>query len=344
MPINTRNNIPTDILTASGNSGAFQGENPGTDIRMPGGAQGIFQVFYLMYFALNNPEMLNTNPAIGNHLSSLLGFDSLNEMSSWRHNAGGHFLTGLRSANWDKIDTGLVAQEYEKLSHLADTGNPLLELIGQHESGGNYNVAYGGRSVDFTNMSINEVMEWQRDYVNSGSPSSAAGKYQIINKTLKGLVNEMDLTGEEKFDAGMQDRMAVHLMERRGLSEYLSGEMSEEKFMLNLSKEWASLPKDASGWSYYAGDGLNKAGVGAPSVIAAIRVTGEQAKKGSLTKTFARAGEATEPLEKHAENPPEGGLKKEFKTAALGEVSPQTDEPVPVQDQLAATPAQPGLG
>ena len=57
----------------------------------------------------------------------------------------------------------------------------------------------------------------------------------------------------------MQDRLATALLERRGYSKFLNGAISEARFMRNLSQEWASLPKDMGGASYYAGDGLNRA-------------------------------------------------------------------------------------
>ena len=63
---------------------------------------------------------------------------------------------------------------------------------------------------------------------------------------LRGLKDQLHLNGNEKFDQNMQDQLAVVLMKRRGLNDFMSGQMSEDKFMSNLSKEWASLPKDMS--------------------------------------------------------------------------------------------------
>lgn len=53
--------------------------------------------------------------------------------------------------------------------------------------------------------------------------------------------------------------MATELLKRRGLKKFESGEMSTERFIENLSKEWAALPKDKSNKSYWAGTGNNKA-------------------------------------------------------------------------------------
>jgi muramidase (phage lysozyme) len=149
----------------------------------------------------------------------------------------------------------------------------LLGLIGQHESGQNYNAVYGhskGNGVDFTNMTVNEVLAWQRQYVNDGSASSAVGRYQIIQKTLRGLRDEMGLSGDEKFDQSMQDRMAMRLLERRGLESYRNGRITEAQFMDNVAKEWASMPT-RTGRGHYDGDGLNAVGVSTAPVLAAIR-------------------------------------------------------------------------
>ena len=132
------------------------------------------------------------------------------------------------------------------------TVQDLLDFIAKYESNGNYNVLYGGRTKPLTTMTINQVLKMQEGL---GGPSTAAGRYQIIRITLRELRDKMKLRGTEIFDKKMQDRMAVCLLERRGLNKNLG----TEKFMLNLSKEWASLPRDKSGKSYYAGDGLNKA-------------------------------------------------------------------------------------
>jgi muramidase (phage lysozyme) len=153
--------------------------------------------------------------------------------------------------------------------------NALLNLIGQHESGGDYNRVYGAgvKRMPLTDMTINQVLAWQRNYVNNGSASSAAGKYQIIQDTLRGLKRDMGLTGNEKFDAAMQDRMAEVLVQRRVQASTRNGQVDESLLIRNLSMEWASLPKDNSGLSYYHGDGLNQAHASHDSVRRAIDAT-----------------------------------------------------------------------
>lgn len=139
----------------------------------------------------------------------------------------------------------------------------LLDTIAKGESRGNYNAYYGNAGnteIKFTEMTVGEVLAWQKEFVDKGSPSSAVGKYQFIQPTLEGLVKEMKVDRTAKFDAQLQDRLAKRLLERRGLNDYVKGKISREEFAHNLSKEWAALPTvlgDKPDQSYYAGDGLN---------------------------------------------------------------------------------------
>lgn len=153
---------------------------------------------------------------------------------------------------------------------------PLLDTIAKGESNGNYNAYYGNASntdLRFTDMSIAEVLKWQSEYVRQGSPSSAVGKYQIINKTLKGLVAKLDIDTQAKFDEAMQDRMAVALLEKRGSEDYASKKLSKQQFAANLAKEWAALPRVLGAnpeQSYYAGDGINKVQISIDEVYRAL--------------------------------------------------------------------------
>lgn len=153
---------------------------------------------------------------------------------------------------------------------------PLLQLIGQAESDNNYNAYYGdpdNQSIVFTSMSIQEVMLWQGSYIAQGSPSSAVGRYQIIDSTLKGLVDELQLDSAVKFDESTQDLLAVRLIERRGYDSFTRGLISAEQFASNLSKEWAALPRVVGSMpndSYYAGDGLNQSRVTKDQILNVI--------------------------------------------------------------------------
>jgi hypothetical protein len=139
----------------------------------------------------------------------------------------------------------------------------LREVTAQAESGGDYNAVFGmGRnsSRDLSGHTVGEIMAMQKHYTDSGSPSSAVGKYQFLRKTLASLVKEGAIAADEPFTADVQERAFTALANRRGMGKYLSGQMDENSFMNSLAQEWAGLPT-TNGMSFYQGDGLNKATV-----------------------------------------------------------------------------------
>lgn len=144
---------------------------------------------------------------------------------------------------------------------------PLLDFIAKHESGGDYNVVWGRIKKEdrpanpLTEMTIGEVLAWQ-DKIDPHYPSEAAGRYQILEDTLRGLYEEAGMYLGSLFNEAAQDRLAIQLLTRRGLFDYLAGRISVEKFANSVAREWASLPcvsGPKKGRSYYGGDGLNRA-------------------------------------------------------------------------------------
>ncbi|MCG7494711.1 hypothetical protein [Thalassobius sp. Cn5-15] len=123
-------------------------------------------------------------------------------------------------------------------------------------------------------MTVNEVQRWQRQAIKAGSKSVAVGGYQIISDTMNGVVDAMGLTGDELFDAALQDRMGTHLMARHGYNDWAAGKITDKQFANNLSKVWAGLPMVSgkrAGRSYYDGDGLNKSTVTTGTVMEALQ-------------------------------------------------------------------------
>ena len=164
----------------------------------------------------------------------------------------------------------------KRLSVDQETYKPLLGLISQAESKGNYNAYFGNagnKSIDFTKMSISEVLDWQSEFVKNGSPSSAVGRYQFLNTTLLDLVNSLGIDKSTRFNESTQDNLAIKLLERRGSEDYVNDDISKDKFAANLAMEWASLPKVAGenpNQSHYQPDGINKALVEPYQVLEAI--------------------------------------------------------------------------
>lgn len=153
----------------------------------------------------------------------------------------------------------------------------ILKFIYQGEANGDYNKLSANAetrgAAKPTTLTINQVLstygsgDYRRKYK---MISSAAGAPQIITATLKTLKAKLGLTGKEKYDANMQDRLAYQLLRDRGYDAWVSGRIDTVEFARRLAMEWASLPvlagtKNARkqnikrGQGYYDGDGLNSA-------------------------------------------------------------------------------------
>lgn len=163
--------------------------------------------------------------------------------------------------------------EYQTEGRMA----PILNLIGHTEGtdkkrGYNETLGYGAYTngdVNLVGMSLDDVDRLQSQMLRHPDNkwnSSALGRFQIVRTTLRGLRQEMGLKGNEKFTPQLQDKMALHLLERRGLSKFLNGNMKEGDFINAISKEWASLPK-TDGRGSYAGQ---RAGTSVSRVRSAI--------------------------------------------------------------------------
>ena len=148
----------------------------------------------------------------------------------------------------------------------------VLDLIAAPESGGRYDAVYPGkRRPQILDMNLQDL---EKDMRRRGSRygSSASGRYQYIRKTLSGLVDQMNLSPKkDKFDPATQDKIAIfHLRSQHGLDRWLRGNMTDEQFLKKLSRTWAGLPDPKTGRSFYAGDGMNKAGVKVASTLDAL--------------------------------------------------------------------------
>ncbi len=138
-------------------------------------------------------------------------------------------------------------------------GNELLDFIGKLESSDNYNSVYGGKERPLTKMTVKEVQKLQKEMDDKGIPSTAIGRYQIKDDTLKETVNKLGIDENALFDKKLQDKLARSLMERRGFEKYKAGKISTEALIKELAKEWAALPPDASNKSRYEGVLNNRA-------------------------------------------------------------------------------------
>ena len=140
---------------------------------------------------------------------------------------------------------------------------PLLNLIGKAEGtdkgrGYNETLSYGAFTngdVNLTAMTLEEIIGLQGKMLAHKSNtlnSSALGRYQIVRKTLRALIEQMALKPDMKFDQALQDDLAVQLLVNRKVGSWLNGNLTTTAFMTGLAAEWASFPI-MNGKSYYGG-------------------------------------------------------------------------------------------
>lgn len=155
---------------------------------------------------------------------------------------------------------------------IAGTAKNILNFVAQPESQGDYNAinGYRGSKVELAKFTVSEALALSEELA-KGASSGAIGKFQIIPKTMKGLITSMKLTGDEKFTNEMQDKMGMALLVGRGYKQWVSGGMSDVQFADALSEEWAGLPNSRTGLSTHEGVQGNKAGVDFESVITTLR-------------------------------------------------------------------------
>ena len=95
-----------------------------------------------------------------------------------------------------------------------------------------YQVLYGGGL--FKDLSRHPETVVVRRYT-----SAAAGAYQFLPKTWKGVASELDL---DSFEPAEQDQAALHLVERRGALQEIDRRGLTPAAMARLAPEWASFP------------------------------------------------------------------------------------------------------
>lgn len=198
----------------------------------------------------------------------------------------------LDYSRFDRRAASETLRQGEKQLVQAATGknvynSPLLEMIGKHESAGDYNRVYvppkmpgygSVRRADLSNMTVNEVLDWQRNWTNeqrkAGIPadqcSSAAGKYQFIRATLEGTAKQMGLTGKEKFTPELQDRLAMQQLKNAGYDKYMAGRTADQTFLNKVAGVWSSIPQ-SNGRSAHAGIGVNAAGTSVSSAVSTLQ-------------------------------------------------------------------------
>jgi muramidase (phage lysozyme) len=142
--------------------------------------------------------------------------------------------------------------------------HPLLQLIQKRESGGRYDIVFGGGK--FSDFSTHPYAGWRVDTapigngeltrkgvepavitvgVNAGKRSSAAGRYQFVLKTWIRLARQIN---NYDFSMETQDKLAYRLCVNIGAIElYAAGDLPGA--IRKCATQWTSLPGSGTGES-----------------------------------------------------------------------------------------------
>ena len=174
----------------------------------------------------------------------------------------------------------------------------LLDLIAKGESGHlGYNAHYSNSSdPSIVTKTLRQVQTFQLDLLkNNGNTSCAVGRYQFIKaplaETIRSLKLDIDFT---RYTPEIQDVLCIkRLYNLRQYKKWKLGKFTDIDFMINLCKEFASIPLPVSipgnskkpgkakGESYYSGVLDNSAHGKPDEFLQGIK----DAKKGGTGKT-----------------------------------------------------------
>ena len=151
--------------------------------------------------------------------------------------------------------------------------NPLLDLISHGESqGAGYNAYNRGtyideygkprirpadESIDFSTLTLGQVLDKQHLGHDDPDRILAVGKYQIIPKTMDGAVDKLNLDRNQLFTPELQDKIFSEYLivnKRPDVHDYITGKpgVTLADAQRGLAQEWGSFgDPDNNGQSHY---------------------------------------------------------------------------------------------
>jgi len=154
------------------------------------------------------------------------------------------------------------------------TGKGLQGVLGLIRSGeGSYTSMFPSESYpQLTNMTIGQVVQFQKQKLRDGRASAAVGAYQFLTPERAAKLAGIPLTA--KFSPENQDKMAIAYMiegtKRPDLAAYITGKSNNiNAAHIDIANEWAALA-GPNGRGMHDRDGVNKASISAATVRKAL--------------------------------------------------------------------------
>ena len=159
------------------------------------------------------------------------------------------------------------------------TGMAGLRSLTRSGEGGYTSMFPSESYPQLTNMTIRQVVQFQKDKLRDGRASAAVGAYQFLYPEV--AAKRAGLSLDDKFTPANQDRMfdATLTQKRPKINAYLTGKSDDIEAALDeLAKEFASF-EYRGGRSYYS-DGVNKASIMRTKAAAALRSARQDMMRG----------------------------------------------------------------
>jgi len=162
---------------------------------------------------------------------------------------------------------------------MAQTGMAGLRSLTRSGEGGYTSMFPSESYPQLTNMTIRQVVQFQKQKLKDGRASAAVGAYQFLYP--EQAAKRAGLSLDDKFTPANQDRMfdATLMKKRPKVNAYLTGKSDNIEAALDeLAKEFASF-EYRNGRSYYS-DGVNKASIMRNKAAAALRSARQDMMRG----------------------------------------------------------------
>jgi len=168
---------------------------------------------------------------------------------------------------------------------VAGAGGALGQLISKGEGGyGSFNRGIAGdshgRQINFSQMSIGDIMTLQRLPPGNSRRLFAVGKYQVIPKTMRGAVAALGIAASEMYGPPLQEKVFRNYLvaaKRPAVKRFITNQGGDlHNAQLALALEFASVADPNTGRSHYGGSGGNRASITVAQTAAALQA--EKAK------------------------------------------------------------------